>query len=229
MAPRFRTRPDGSKYPIGGGGGGGGAATVVAGGAVLAIWAASSGAGGIGAGIGTGGGTGAAMSASESAVVRNISKNLSKARKDVQRGKPSQAWRRIGLRKGTAKTREAAECAAFSYGRVQNFFIRNPCRGLHRAQFPVSYDGGSASVLVSRVQLRSTAQARRFRRLIDEHGSGDLRPFLPDVRFTGEHYDSAPDRSAVFVAEAESASGGVPDQVLDSMAEAAVLLARRAT
>ncbi|MBQ6641421.1 MAG: hypothetical protein IJH84_10370 [Saccharopolyspora sp.] len=227
MAPRFRSRPDGSKYPIGGGGG---AATVIAGGAAFAIWAASSGAGGIGAGVGGGGGTAAsAMSAAESAVVRNISKNLSKARKDVQRGKPVQAWRRLGLRKGTSKTREAAECAVFSYGRVQDFFTRNPCRGLHRVQFPVSYDGGSASVLVSRVQMRNATQARQFRRLIDEHGSGDVEPFLPDVQFTGEHYDSARDRSAVFVAEAESASGDVPDQVLDSVAEAAVLLARRAT
>lgn len=223
MAPEFFTRPDGTKSPIRGGGKGSGTTAVIAGGVALTLWAAGSGGGGA---IVGGSAESAAMSAAESAVVRNIKTNFSKARQDIKRGDSRQAWRRFGLRKSTGKTTEAVECAVFSFGEVQDFFTRTPCAGMQRVQFPVSHDGRTISVLVSRVQMRSASDARQFKSLIDRHGTGDIQPVLPDTRFTGHHYDSHRDRRTVFVAETEATSGDVPDPLLDTIADAAVLLAR---
>ncbi len=221
MTPPIRTRPDGMKYPLSGGRGNGTTAAIAVG-AALTVWAASGGA--VGPAV-----SGPAMSAAESAVVRNIQTNLPKARKDVQRGKPELAWQRLRLRKGTEKIHEAVECAVFSYGQVQEFLTRTPCKDLQRVQFPVSYDGGTMSVLVSRVRMYSARDAHRFRNLIDEHGTGDIQPVLPDVRFTGHHYDSARDRRTVFVAETEAAAGEIPEPILEATAQAATMLARSAS
>lgn len=221
MTPPIRTRPDGTKYPLRGDGGGGkSAAPVVAVGVAVAVWAGS---GGVLVSEQT------AMSTAESAVVRNITKNLPKARQDVQRGKPAQAWQRLGLRKGVEEIHEAVECVVFSYGQVQQFFVQTPCRDLQRVQFPVSYEGGTMSVLVSRVRMHSTWDARRFRNVIDEDGTGDIRPVLPDARFTGHHYDSTRDKTTVFVAESEAITGDIPEPILDLTADVATMLARSAT
>ncbi|SFT34898.1 hypothetical protein SAMN04487904_101368 [Actinopolyspora lacussalsi subsp. righensis] len=225
MAPEFRSRPDGTKYPIRGGNGKG-KATVVAGGVALAVWATGGGTGGVT--LGGSGTTTASMSTADTAVVRGIGKNLSKARRDVKRGNRERAWKRLGLRRGRRVTRSAVECVTSTYGQVREFFVRTPCRDLRRFQFPVEYDSGTISVLVSRVRMRSSAAARDFRSLIDEHGTGDIHPVLSTVRFTGHHYDSAPRRDTVFVAETESRTGNVPEPVLDTTAEAAAALARSA-
>lgn len=223
MTPPIRTRPDGTKYPISGGGGGGGVRAVIAGGVALAVWASGGGAVPFGTSTGS-----SALSAAESAAVRNIKTNLSKAREDVRRGKPERAWQRLKLRKTPEKVRDAVECAVSSYGRVQEFFAHRPCKDLRRVQFTVSYDDGTMAVLVSRVRMYSTKDARRFRNLIDEYGTGDIRPVLPHVRFTGHHYDSRRDRSTVFVAEIEPVAGNVPEPILETTTEAAVVLARSA-
>ncbi|WP_461144894.1 hypothetical protein [Salinifilum aidingensis] len=188
------------------------------------------GAGGLGGSIGGTAGS-SAFSAAESTIVRHMSKNLGKAKKEARRGESKKAWQRLGLRRGQKTRRtpqEPAECVTFTYGQVQEFLIENPCRGLHRAQFPVSYDGGSMSVLTSRVRFRSTWDAVEFKGLIDRHGTGDVRAVLPHPRFTGHHYGSHRERRTVFLAEAEPAEPGVPDEVLDSTAEAATTLSRAA-
>ncbi|MFC7343461.1 hypothetical protein [Saccharopolyspora griseoalba] len=186
--------------------------------------AASAGGGAVGGTTGS-----AAMSAAESAVVRNVQSNLSKAKRDVRRGKPGQAWRRLGLRKGANNTLDAVECASLSFGEVQDFFARHPCRSMRRVQFPVSYEGGRIWVLVSEVRMRSASEARRFTALIDRHGTGDTRPVLPTVEFTGHNYDSDQQRRTVFVAESEPASGAAPEQLLEATAKAAAELAPRVT
>ncbi|SFE32528.1 hypothetical protein SAMN04487819_11128 [Actinopolyspora alba] len=225
MTPPIRTREDGTRYPIRGGNGKG-KATVVAGGVALAVWASGGATGGVT--LGGSGTTTASMSTADTAVVRGIGRNLSKARRDVKRGNRERAWKRLGLRRGRRVTRSAVECVAATYGEVRDFFVRTPCRDLRRFQFPVDYDSGTISVLVSRVRMRSSAAARDLRSLIDEHGTGDIRPVLSTVRFTGHHYDSTLRRGTVFVGETESRTGNVPKQVLDSTAEAAVALARSA-
>lgn len=196
---------------------------MIAGGVALTVWASGGGAVPFGTSTGS-----SALSAAESAVVRDIKTNLSKARQDVRRGKPERAWQRLKLRKTPEKAREAVECAVFSYGQVQEFFAHRPCKDLRRVQFSVSYEDGTMAVLVSRVRMYSTKDARRFRKLIDEYGTGDIQPVLSHVRFTGHHYDSARERSTVFVAEIEPTAGHVPEPILEATAEAAVVLARSA-
>ncbi|SDK77438.1 hypothetical protein SAMN04487820_112155 [Actinopolyspora mzabensis] len=227
MTPKFRRRPDGTIYPLEGGGGGKGKATIVAGGLALTVWATGGGGTG-GVTLGGSGTSTASMSTADTAVVRTIGKNLSKARRDVTRGNRKRAWKRLGMRQGNRVTGNAVECVTSTYGQVREFFVRTPCRDLRRFQFPVNYENGTISVLVSRVRMRSSAAARDFRSLIDEHGTGDIRPVLPTVRFSGYHYDSAHRRSTVFAAETESRTGNVPKQVLDSTAKAAIALARSA-
>lgn len=235
MTPPIRTGPDGKRYPLRGGGGKGPTKSVVAGGVALAVWASGGGAGGVSVGGLSGGGMSgssagsSAMSAAESATVRSIRTNLPKARKQAKRGKRDRAWRRLKLTKGRSRVHEALECAALSYGRVQEFFVENPCRDLRRVQFPVSYQGGTISVLVSRVRMPSARQARQLQHVIDEHGSGDIRPVLPTVRFTGYNYHSDRDRRTVVVAETEPAAGSVPEPILESTARAAVTITAGAT
>lgn len=225
----FRERPDGTTYPIHspkGGGSGGGKVLAALGTAVV-----------LSSGIATGGGTiggttgSSAMSAAESAVVRHMGKNLTKAQKTAKRGKPKKAWRELGLRRGKVARHEArssSECVVFSHGEIQQFLGENGCRGLNRWQVPLSYEDGSISLLVSRVRLRSTRDAGEFKRIIDRHGSGDIRPVLPDPRFTGHHYDSRRTGRTVFIAEAEPSSADVPDEVLDTTAGTAIALTRAA-
>ncbi|MGJ7909044.1 hypothetical protein ACOQFL_21490 [Actinopolyspora sp. H202] len=226
MASKYRSRPDGTVYPLEGGSGGKSKATVVAGGVALAMWASGGGTGGVT--LGGSGTTTASMSTADTAVVRTIGKNLSKARRDVKRGNRNRAWKRLGLRQGRRVTGKTVKCVTTTYGEVREFLVETPCRDLRRFQFPVDYEGGTISVFVSRVRMRSSAAARDFRSLIDEHGTGDIRPVLSTVRFSGYHYDSAHRRGAVFVAETESRTGNVPKQVLDSTAKAATALARSA-
>ncbi|NYH77458.1 hypothetical protein FHR84_000772 [Actinopolyspora biskrensis] len=226
MTPPIRTRPDGTKYPLRGSGGGKGTTAIVAGGLALAMWAAGGGTGGVT--LGGSGTTAGSMSTVDAATVRSIGKNLPKARRDIKHGNPRRAWKRLGLRLGRRVTDNALECVTATYGQVRNLLVHRSCRDLRRFQFPVEYGGGTISVLVSRVRMRSVSGARSFRDLIDEHGSGDIRPVLPTVRFSGYHYDSKRRRTTVFLAETESRDGNVPKQVLDPTAKAAVTLASSA-
>lgn len=220
----FRSRPDGTKYPLNGGGSGGGGGS---GATLLVVGAFVLAAAGGGGAAGTLGVIGAGSSAAESAVVRSMGKNLGKARKDVRSGKPKQAWKRMRLQRGSAR-RDAVECALVSFGRVQEFLVEHRCRDVQRLQVPLSHDGGTMSVLVSEVRLRSAHQAWEFKELLDEHGSGDIRPISPHPEFTGEHYDSKRRGSSVLVAESEPVDGAVSDELLDTTAETAVQLARAA-
>lgn len=227
--PPIRTDKFGRKYPLrgrNGGGKGGGTATTIAAGTALAIWLANTGTGGIGGSIGGTAGS-SAMSTVESTVMRQMGKNLTKAQRTAKRGNPKKAWRELGLRRGRKEqrvNRSSAECAALSYGEVQQFLGENGCRGLNRWQAPLSYEDGSMSVLVSRVRLRSTRDAGEFKRLIDRHGTGDVRPVLPEPHFTGHHYDSRRAGRTVFVAETEPTAPGVPDELLGTTAETAIAL-----
>lgn len=234
MAPEldgFRSRPDGTRYPVHKRKGHGGAAAVAVGTAVALAGGGATGTvgsvGSVGSMGGSAGGT-AASSVAESATIRGIQSNTFKAQRTVRDGKPKRAWRQLRLRQTGKKTKRTAECAAFSYGQVRDFLSREPCRDLARAQFTVSDDDGRAmSVLVSRVRMHSYPKANEFRRLIDEHGTGDIRPVFPHVRFTGHHYDSKPSRKTVIVAETEAAHGGVSDELLDAVATAATRLVPR--
>ncbi len=217
----FRNREDGSTYPI----------TKKRGGAVAAaagvgLLVASGGVGGLGAGGAAGGS--AVLSGAESAVVRAVQSQLPKAKRTARRSGPAKAWRQLRLRKGRQREDSAAACRTVSFGQVQDFLTRGSCRAVRRVQYPLTDDEGDVlTVLVSRVHLTTSSDAAAFKHLIDRHGTGDIRPVVPVVRFTGHHYDSDRDGSTVLVAEAEPLDGTSSAEVLQATAEAAIALAPR--
>jgi hypothetical protein len=91
--------------------------------------------------------------------------------------------------------------------------------------------GNAAVVSIVRVGFRTTAQAQAFQRIEDTAGSGDVRPLdiavglrMTGVKLTAMHYHSRLDRSAVVVAEAETATGHIDGQLLDAIADIASYL-----
>ena len=96
-----------------------------------------------------------------------------------------------------------------------------------REQYPVFDEAGDTMVVtVSKVTMRRSSDAWEFRRIMDEHGTGDIHPLVPVVPFTGHHYDSRSTGRTVIVAEAEPLEGDPADEVLDATAQAAVALTR---
>lgn len=218
----WRTLPDGRRIPLNKPKGSSGA-TALAVGAVVVLGASGGTAGTAVLGGSAAGST--AVSAAESAVVRNIQSNLSKAKRFARKENPQRAWRQMRVRKGRERYKDAADCVAASFGQVQEFFLATPCQGLERRQYPITVETGSTMVVtVSKVTMRRASQAREFRSLIDEHGTGDIYPLAPIVSFTGHHYDSKPAGRSVIVAEAESLDGDPSDAVLQVTAEAATAM-----
>jgi hypothetical protein len=104
---------------------------------------------------------------------------------------------------------------------------------LDRALFAaVDEQGDLVVVSVAWVGFRTRGDARRFKEVVDVWGTGNVSPLggavlgLADVRLTGQHYDSRRAGAVTVVAEAEPVSGSFSDDLLDGMAEVAVLLPR---
>lgn len=212
----YRTRPDGTVYPITRKKGAGAVAVVAAG--AIAVGATS---GGVVAGSGASGAMSSAMRA-----------KVSEAKTAISKGRPNRAWRHLGLRRGLRKTAEHATCAALSYGAVRAFFVLTPCRSLRRMTAPLSDASGNSVVLaVSWVRMRSERDAARFKLLVDTHGTGNIAPIGRDalqrdygVIFTGNHYDSDLDDKTVVVADAEPMRGHAPADLLRGVATVGVAL-----
>ncbi|HEX6360284.1 hypothetical protein [Actinophytocola sp.] len=120
-----------------------------------------------------------------------------------------------------------------SFGQVREFFLRTPCASLDRVLLAaVDEQGNPIVVMVAWVGFRTRGDARRFKDLDDTHGTGNVTPpggallGIADVRFTGQHYRSRRAGSVTVIAEAEPVGGPVTDEVLDGLAEVAVLLPR---
>ena len=184
---------------------------------------------------GGGGATvGGAVSGSADAVsARELTSKKSESKKAARSGRPAEAWRRMGLKQLRRRTERSLECAAHSFGEVRAHFLRRPCRSLERTLFGVAdSDGNTAVISVVRVTARSRSRAIDFKRLIDEHGTGDVRPLatsalgLGGVEVTGYHYGSRRSGSSVVTAEAENLSGNVGGELLDAAAEVATYLPR---
>ncbi len=185
---------------------------------------ASSGIGGFSA-VGGSAGSSATLSAAESAVVRNIESHLPTAKRTARQGNSQRAWKQLRMRKGRERHENAVECVTSTFGQVRQFFLTTPCRSLERWQYPVTDEAGNTMlVAVSKVTMRRASQARRFRRLIDEHGTGDIHPIAPVVPFTGHHYDSRSRGRSVILAETEPLTGDPSAAVLQATAEAATAL-----
>ncbi|MGH3908023.1 MAG: hypothetical protein ACRDTE_28165 [Pseudonocardiaceae bacterium] len=185
----------------------------------------------------SGGGAGAASSAGAAALdsaagLQRIHVNTTKAKKPASRGREGEAWSRMALKPiKNPRVRSAVQCAVHSHGQVREFFIHTPCRSLQRKLLAlVDEQGNIILVSIAWVRMSSTSSAREFKELIDIYGTGDVSPLagellgLNGIKFTGKHYDSRKARTLVVIAETESVSGQPHPELLDSIAEVAVLL-----
>jgi hypothetical protein len=220
---------------IGGAGGGSdkgssSSGTIVVG-TVAAIAIASAG-GGLGAGVG---GTASSSSGTvaESLAGRNMAARKANGKRAASRGNADEAWRRMGLR-GVKKTvKQDLECVVNSFGQIREFFLHTPCTSLDRALFAVADEQGDLIIVsVAWVGFRTRGDARRFKELDDVYGTGNISPLggallgMADVRLTGQHYQSRRAGTTAVIAEAEPVGGPVAEDVLDGVAEVAVLLPR---
>lgn len=221
----------GRTVPIGGprktGGGTVLAAIALAGALAAGGGAAAGGALGGGA-LGAGGSGGVAQSTGLSPA--QLKRAVGNSRKAARRGQHDEAWRRLGFRPARRAIERHAECVVHSYGQVQQFFVRNPCRELQRMLYAViDGDGNTIVVSVAWVRMAGARSARELRKLADVYGTGNVSPIagaaleLGGVPFTGQHYQSRRSRSLVVIAEAEPASGRPDPALLDAAADVAVL------
>lgn len=213
---------------IGGAGGGSDPGAGKAGAVVVAGVLAMSVAAGSG-GLSLGGGTSAAVDSAGT----NLTKARSEGRKSARKGDVDGAWRQVNMRTLKRTAKPALECVSHSFGQVRDHFVRNPCKSLDRTLFAIGDDRGNVAVVsVAWVGFRNRREAGEFKKLIDVHGTGDITPLatplldLADIRFSGLHYQSRPDGSTIVIAEAETASGQVPGDVLDAVADMASWLPR---
>lgn len=214
---------------IGGKGGGSDPGAGKAGATVAAAVLALSVAAGSG-GLSLGGG--ASTTAVDSAGT-NLTRAKSEGRKSARKGDADGAWRQVNMRTLKRRVKAEAQCLSHSFGQVREHFLRSPCASLDRTLLAIGDDRGNVAVVsVAWVGFRTRRDASEFKRLIDVHGTGDITPLatplldLADIRFTGLHYQSRPDGNTVVIAEAETASGRVSDDVLDAVADMASWLPR---
>ncbi|CCH31444.1 hypothetical protein ABZ816_04095 [Actinosynnema sp. NPDC047251] len=205
--------------------GAGGAAAVVLAGAVAMGAVGSGGLGGAGGGAGGG--------VADGAAARSVSARKVEGQRAARKGDVEGAWQRLGMRGWRQTVKQQAECVVASFGRVQEYFRGTRCASMDRVLFAVVDGAGNTAVVsVVWVGFGSAGDAAGFKSVIDQHGSGDVRPLggaalgLAEVSFTGLNYGSDRDGKTVVVAEAERIGGSVDPAVLDALAEVAACLPR---
>lgn len=217
MAVRWRTI-DGRRVPIGADDGGTG--KVVAAGLAAAM-VLGGGGGGVAGGVG-----GSAVNA------RTVNVRKAEAKRSARKGDADKAWRRIGTRRlRQTANRRNLRCVSTTWGEVRQTLIRHPCTSLDRTLFPIAdRRGNTALVSVAWVRFRTSGDRRRFQKVIDVYGTGDIKPLaasllgMADIRFTGRYYHSIPKGARLTVAEAEAVKGTFDPKVLDGFAEIAAEL-----
>jgi hypothetical protein len=92
---------------------------------------------------------------------------------------------------------QESDCAAHSYGEVKDFFRSSPCDLLSRAVLELRDKRKNVIlVAVSRVDMPSVADAKRYKRLVDKSGTGNVTELSREtgpyrqVRYTGDLYTS---------------------------------------
>ena len=100
----------------------------------------------------------------------------------------------------TANVRAAqdTDCAAHSYGTVQDFFESSPCDLLSRAVVELRDKQRNVIIIaVSRVAMPDVTQAAKYKALVDRSGTGNVTELSREVgpyrrvRFTGDFYTSS--------------------------------------
>jgi hypothetical protein len=114
-----------------------------------------------------------------------------------------------------------SDCAAHSYGQVQDFFRAHPCTELFRALLEVRGGGATALIAVAWVDMPDAGQASALKALVDRPATGNVTELSRErggQRFTGEYYRSHLEGTTVVNVQAEP----------QGRTRAAVGLARRA-
>ena len=99
------------------------------------------------------------------------------------------------------------DCAANSYGQVQDFFQQSPCTAVYRGLFEVRSARATALVAVAWVDMPDETSARQYQQLVDRHGTGNITELSTQVPWTGEHYVSTRDDVTIVNAQAEPVGG----------------------
>ncbi|MEC3974103.1 hypothetical protein [Amycolatopsis sp. H20-H5] len=181
--------------------------------------------------IAGGGGLGGAASTADSATSSGShgkSSGKSSGKDAARKGQRDAAWQRMGLKVVKKALKRELLCSTRSFGEVQRFFVRTPCRKLDRMVLAIG-DGGGNTVVVSIawVRMATADDAARLKRLTDTDGTGNVSPLgaaalgLAEIRFDGHHYDSRQDGSLVVIAEAAPAGGQPDNAALDDAADVA--------
>lgn len=158
-------------------------------------------------------------------------KSTRSSRNAAKKGNEREAWDRMALKKVRNEVKRDLECAAQSYGEVQDFFLHHPCRKLQQRLFPLADDDGNViTVSVMWVTMPSRSDATKLKRVEDRYGTGDVTPVgtqllgFGDFRFTGQHYESRQAGSQLVITETEALQGHPSGSVLDDVASIANLL-----
>lgn len=222
----FRSRPDGSKYPITPKKGAGAAVAAAAVGSVVAL-----GAGGTG-GVAVGGAVDAAVGNATNRIVgQAVRTRVNQAKVSARSGRRAEAWVRMGLKQVQQTVDERFQCAVHSYGQVRQFFASNPCTSLERELIAVVDEGGNTFLVsVSWVEMPTAVQADRLKTVADTYGTGNVSPIASTalgfggVRYSGEFYDSRHDAELVVIAESAVLTGSPDPDLLEGAAQVAAQL-----
>lgn len=131
----------------------------------------------------------------------------------------------MGLRRVRNDVKRTLRCSAHSYGEVQEFFLRHPCKKLRQRLFAVGdSEGNIIAVSLMWVTMPSRADVSGLRRVEDTYGTGDVTPVGTQLlgfggfRFTGKHYESRPKGRKFIITETEPVRGDPSNRVLDDVA-----------
>jgi hypothetical protein len=217
--PEFRTRPDGTRYPITPKGKTAG--TVVVGAVVAGLMTAASG----------GSATESVGAALDSAAEQSVKTEKSSDENAARKRDRAKTWQRKALQEIRESIKQDLRCAVQSYGQVQQFFLRTPCDSLDQMLLALSDTQGNIIVVsVMWVKMPSADEANRLKKLEDTYGTGDVTPFavealqLGGIKFTGQHYASRANGSMVVIAESEPVQGQTSTTLLNDVAKIAVVL-----
>lgn len=157
--------------------------------------------------------------------------DTSASRDSAEKGDRTEAWRKMALKEVGHEVWHQLRCGVQSTGRVQQFFLENPCQKLDQLAFAVQDGKGNVIAgFVSWVTMDSSGTATELKRLEDGYGSGDVVPFgmqaleFGGVHFTGRYYHARQDDKLVVIAETEPVRGHPAEAELKNVAAVADVL-----
>lgn len=166
-----------------------------------------------------------------SAGTKSVQAQTKSGKQEARKGKRNQAWKKMDLRVTKRTMKSDIKCAARSFGDVQQFLLRTPCRSLKRTVFVLTDpSGGSVVVSIAWVRMSNARNAEKLQRLDNRDGTGDIyavaNGFLSrsGVNFTGEHYKGRRSGSLFVRAEAAQLRGNPAPALLNGAAAVAVEL-----